>query len=196
MNDDVLTSERILEVAEEVLRRFGPTKTTVVDVARALGVSHGSVYRHFASKAALRDAVAKRWLHRIVEQLEVVVAEDTPAPERLHKWLKVLMAAKQHKVLDDPELFETYNVLAKEAREVVKEHLETMVSQLSQIIEDGVAHGEFAQVDPNAMAWAVLNATTRFHSPAHASDWIEPHISVAFEGVWSLILLGLQPRKV
>ena len=33
--------------AEEVLRRYGPPKATVVDVARALGVSHGSVYRHF-----------------------------------------------------------------------------------------------------------------------------------------------------
>ena len=47
MNDEILTPERILDAAEEVLRRFGPTKTTVVDVARALGVSHGSVYRHF-----------------------------------------------------------------------------------------------------------------------------------------------------
>ena len=53
-----LTSERILEAAEEALRRFGPAKANVVDVARALGVSHGAVYRHFPSKAALRDAVS------------------------------------------------------------------------------------------------------------------------------------------
>ena len=60
MTDTVLTSERILETAEDVLRRSGPAKATVVDVARALEVSHGSVYRHFPSKAALRDAVAER----------------------------------------------------------------------------------------------------------------------------------------
>jgi AcrR family transcriptional regulator len=39
----VLTPERILEVTEDVLRRFGLAKATVVDVARALDVSHGSV---------------------------------------------------------------------------------------------------------------------------------------------------------
>ena len=39
-----------------MLRRR-PAKATVVDVARALGVSHGSVYRHFPTKAALREAV-------------------------------------------------------------------------------------------------------------------------------------------
>src|SRR5437879_2663848 len=65
MNETVvLTPERILEVTEDVLRRFGLAKATVVDVARALDVSHGSVYRHFPSKASRRDAVAKRWLDR------------------------------------------------------------------------------------------------------------------------------------
>ncbi|HEY1384219.1 MAG TPA: TetR/AcrR family transcriptional regulator, partial [Dongiaceae bacterium] len=70
VGDGVLTREKILEAAEDVLRRFGPSKTTVVDVARALGVSHGSVYRHFPSKAALREAVLERWLHRISDPLE------------------------------------------------------------------------------------------------------------------------------
>ena len=60
----MLTREEILDAAEEVLRRYGPAKANVVDVARALNVSHGSVYRHFPSKAALREAVAERWLER------------------------------------------------------------------------------------------------------------------------------------
>ena len=38
-----LTCDRILAAAEEVVRRFGPAKATVVDVARALGVSHAAV---------------------------------------------------------------------------------------------------------------------------------------------------------
>jgi AcrR family transcriptional regulator len=61
---DVLTADRILDTAEEVLRRYGPAKATVIDVARALGVSHGNVYRFFPSKVALRDAVASPRLHR------------------------------------------------------------------------------------------------------------------------------------
>ena len=66
---ETLTAERILDATEEVLRRYGPAKATVVDVARALGVSHGSVYRHFRTKAALRDAVTERWLDRTTERL-------------------------------------------------------------------------------------------------------------------------------
>jgi DNA-binding transcriptional ArsR family regulator len=57
-----LTRERILATAEDVVRKFGPAKATVVDVARALGVSHAAVYRHVASKAELRALVVSRWV--------------------------------------------------------------------------------------------------------------------------------------
>jgi hypothetical protein len=43
VNEPALTPDRILDAAEDVLRRFGPAKSIVVDVAPALGVSHGSV---------------------------------------------------------------------------------------------------------------------------------------------------------
>ena len=84
----VLTPERILDVTEDVLRRFGLAKATVVDVARALDVSHGSVYRHFPSKASLRDAVAKRWLDRANAPLEKIAEGSGPAAARLERWLR------------------------------------------------------------------------------------------------------------
>lgn len=55
--DTRLTRDRILAAAEDVIRRFGPAKATVVDVARALGVSLAAVYRHVATEAELRDLV-------------------------------------------------------------------------------------------------------------------------------------------
>ena len=85
---------RILDAAEDVLRRFGPAKATVIDVARALGVSHGSVYRHFSSKAALRDAVLERWLGR-VSTARRIVEEEGPAAQRLRRWLDALIAVKR-----------------------------------------------------------------------------------------------------
>src|SRR4051794_29901825 len=155
---ETLTAERILEATEEVLRRHGPAKATVVDVARALGVSHGSVYRHFPTKAALRDAVAERWLSRVSAPLAAVVTEDGPAADRLWRWVCLLSAAKRKKALDDPELFATYHKLATDARDVIKKHVDMLVAQAAQIIADGVARGEFAEIDPAGAARAVLYA--------------------------------------
>jgi AcrR family transcriptional regulator len=198
MNDapggGVLTPERILEAAEDVLRRFGPSKATVVDVARALGVSHGSVYRHFASKAALRDAVLERWLHRISDPLEAVARGKEPAPERLRRWMDALMTAKRRRALDEAELFTTYGILAKDARAVVTAHVDTLVDQIARIIGDGMKSRAFTADDARVAARSVFDATQRFHNPAHAGEWSDPGIETAFEGVWSLLNTALSAR--
>jgi AcrR family transcriptional regulator len=195
MATETLTAERILEAAEEVLRRYGPAKANVVDVARALGVSHGSVYRHFPSKAALRDAVTERWLSEISEPLQAVAVGKGTAPDRLRRWLDLLVRSKRRKALDDPELFATYIELAAEAREVVGAHVETLVAQLARIVADGVERGEFEATDPTATGRAVFDATARFHNPAHAPEWSNPGIDAAYAGVRALALNGLAPTR-
>jgi AcrR family transcriptional regulator len=153
----VLTPDEILVAAEGVLRRHGPAKANVVDVARALNVSHGSVYRHFPSKAALREAVTERWLEQAHHGLAKIAASD--APDRLERWLHALHEAKRHKAHDDPELFATYQALLADASDVVDAHVQDLVDQLTRMLGD-----------PDT-ARAVLHATTRFHHPAHAAEW-------------------------
>ena len=196
VTETALTRERILEAAEDVLRRFGPSKATVVDVARLLGVSHGSVYRHFASKAELRDAVTRIWLARHSNPLEPIFSEEISAVERLHRWLYGLIAAKRRLLADDPELFATYVELGAEAREVVGEHMDHLADQVRRIVEQGVARGELEAADPGAIGRAILGATARFHHPAHASEWADPDIDADFEDVWSLIRNGLEVRTL
>ncbi|GCB49568.1 TetR family transcriptional regulator [Streptomyces sp. NL15-2K] len=190
---EILTAERILEATEEVLRRHGPAKATVVDVARALGVSHGSVYRHFRTKAALREAVTKRWLDRTSEALSGIVADETRDPRtRLCDWLEGLFEAKRRKAGDDPELFVTYTVLTGETGEVVGEHLTELIAQLTRIIEAGVESGTFTSADPAVTARAVFHASDRFHDPRYAGEWEQPGIGEDFRAVLDLILRGLR----
>jgi AcrR family transcriptional regulator len=191
MAEGPLTAERILEASEDVLRRFGPAKATVVDVARELEVSHGSVYRHFPSKAALRDAVAQRWLAGVSEPLAQIAHEDAPAPERLRRWLDLLVESKQSRARDDPELFATYVQIAGESREVITEHVNALVAQLARIIGDGVEQGVFAASDASATGRAVFDATALFHNPANAASWSDPGIATDYERVVSLVLAGL-----
>jgi AcrR family transcriptional regulator len=191
MADRPLTAERILEASEDVLRRFGPAKATVVDVARELDVSHGSVYRHFPSKAALRDAVAERWLAGVSEPLAEIAEGGGPAPRRLRRWLDLLVSSKQSRAREDPELFATYVQIANESREVIHAHVETLVAQLARIISDGVTDGDFAVNNPKATARAVFDATARFHNPANSPSWSDPGIARDYRQVRALVESGL-----
>jgi AcrR family transcriptional regulator len=197
MNEVVtLTPERILEVTEDVLRRFGLAKATVVDVARALDVSHGSVYRHFPSKASLRQAVAKRWLDRVNAPLQKVAEGSGPAPAKLERWLRTMISIKHKKVCEDPEMFATYLTLAQEACEVVKAHKDGLVDQIAQIVTEGVKQGVFQVSDVKTSARALFDATSRFHHPAHAEEWGDPALPARIDALLALLLRGLEaPRK-
>jgi AcrR family transcriptional regulator len=184
--------EKILDMAEQVLRRHGPAKTNVVDVARALDMSHANVYRHFASKAALQDAVAERWLKYVSDPLEAIVTQDAPAAARLEKWLLALAAAKRRKVRDDPELFATYHAVAEAAHDVVAHHLKTLRRQVATIITDGVTRGEFKVADANAAAGAVLDATLRYHHPHHVREAGGADTTKALRAVIRVAIAGLQ----
>lgn len=197
MNENVvLTPERILEVTEDVLRRFGLAKATVVDVARALDVSHGSVYRHFPSKASLREAVAKRWLERVSTPLAKIAESSSPAAAKFDRWLRALFAAKQKRYLEDPEMFATYLTLAREACKSVNGHKMCLTGQLETILSDGVKQGAFHIADTRVTAQAIFDAVTRFHHPAHADEWNDPQLPARIDTLLALLLRGIEaPRK-
>ncbi len=167
-----------------------------MDVARALDVSHGSVYRHFPSKDSLRQAVAKRWLDRVSAPLAKIAGKSGPAPARLDRWLRALCLAKQKRVSEDPEMFATYLTLARDACMAVKGHKQDLIDQIATILSDGVEQGVFQVADIKVSARAVFDATTRYHHPAHADEWKDPDLAARIDALLPLLLKGLEaPRK-
>ncbi len=193
--DAPLTRERILAAAEEVIRRFGPAKANVVDVARALGVSHAAVYRHVATKAELRELVVGRWVEATMQPLRAVAAQPTPAPERLRLLFDTLIAVKRRRAADDPELFAAYRTLAADARSAVDAHINEIIALTAMVIRSGVEEGSFGAVDPAVTGRSVLLATSRFHHPAHAAEWADPAIDAEFNDLWELLMAGLRASK-
>ena len=191
MAEAAVTPEDILAAAEEVLRRYGPGKATVVDVARALGVSHGTVYRHFPSKAALRGAVTRRWLDRAHAALPGIAAGPEEPGERLRLWLAALFRAKQEKALADPELFATYQVLVGENSELIADHVSGLEAQLAEIIVEGQERGSFAAGDPGELGHVVFQATAHYHDPGYSGEWSRPGVDDEFDAVVGLVLRGL-----
>jgi AcrR family transcriptional regulator len=67
-------SARILDAAERCLRRYGLRRLSMGDVARQAGLSRGSLYRYFADRRALVDAVLERAADRFVASSRPSVA--------------------------------------------------------------------------------------------------------------------------
>jgi AcrR family transcriptional regulator len=157
-------------------------------------MSHGNVYRHVPSKAALRAAVIERWLDRVAEQTDAIARKDGPADIRLGEWLKGLATIKQRKVTEDAEMLAAAAKVVREMPQIEQEHSARLTSQVAQILQDGLEDGTLPGVrDPQSTATAILNATFRFHHPNLVVNGGPPDTqSAALNEVVSLIMSGLK----
>lgn len=188
-----LTRDRIVAAAEEVLRKYGPAKATVVDVARALGVSHAAVYQHVRTKAELRALVIRRWVDETMPPLRAIAGRPGPAPQRLRELYDTLIAFKRRRAAAEPELFLASRLLVADAKSVVAGHLNDLIEVTAAVIRAGIDDGSFRTVDPVAAGRAILLATFPFHHPAHLAEWSDPQHAAAYDAVWDLLLHGLRP---
>lgn len=184
----MLTTDKILDAAEEVLRKYGPRKITVVDVARSLGVSHGTVYRHFASKVDLHEAITGRWLQRVLLPLLEIAKKDSEPKARLREWFEALVKLKHDLVKNEVEMFESYSALAKSMPKEKKAiHINAMLKMIEGILEDGKQRGEFDFEDSAVTAKCLFFATILYHHPLHAHEWNNEHIYDDFEHLFQLL---------
>jgi TetR/AcrR family transcriptional repressor of nem operon len=61
------TAERILDIAEELIREKGYNGFSFQDIAERIGIKKGSLYYHFAAKGDLGNAVLDRYRRQMSE---------------------------------------------------------------------------------------------------------------------------------
>jgi AcrR family transcriptional regulator len=84
------TIEEILDIAIEVMTEDGVNGLTLAEVARRLGVQTPSLYKYFASIAAVYDALFKRAAEANVEVLRDAMARGEPGLDALTKGLEAV----------------------------------------------------------------------------------------------------------
>jgi AcrR family transcriptional regulator len=92
----------VLEAAARVLRREGYARATTNRIARAAGVSVGTIYQYFADKDAIFDAL----IHREIEGVLDLLTHAAPDPQQpLGDVLRGLLTAAVRSQPDGPVLY-------------------------------------------------------------------------------------------
>ncbi|MCJ8221609.1 TetR/AcrR family transcriptional regulator [Bacillus paralicheniformis] len=187
-SSEALTKEQILAATEDTLRRFGVAKTSITDVAKALDVSHGTIYRHFKNKKEIFEAATEKWLNEKIMQPLADVYHDTSCTGASHvkAYIEKLFELKRYYARKDEELFEMYAKVTNECTELVDKSIDQIIGQLSELIAVCPAYSN----DSEELARSIFYATERFHHPAHANEWKRETIEQEFNIVWNLIEKG------
>ena len=164
----------VLNKAEALFASRGFAATSLQDIATEIGLSRTSMYYYFSSKEALLGELVRG----VAERTAVIFAELGSSAEITHS--ARLAAAAERLVLwvTDPQTL--FKLLDRNESELPKKmaasHRETrrrVLAGMTEIIEDGIAAGEFRALDARVAAFAILgmcNWTAWWHSPSRGPD--------------------------
>jgi AcrR family transcriptional regulator len=143
---------RILDSAERLFRHYGYSKTNVADIARDLDMSPANIYRFFASKTEIHQALCARMLAANYQQAYEISRLPLSATERLRRYAHAQHKLTVETMLDEEKVHEMVVVAIEREWHVIEKHIDRIDQLLAEIIRDGIEAGEFTEQDPEVAA--------------------------------------------
>jgi AcrR family transcriptional regulator len=146
---DQLTDATLAVVADHGLRGL-----SLAAVARRVGLTPSAIYRHFASKDALLDAVLDRMRERLHGAIAASRAETTDPVEALHRLLvRHTQLVRRNRALPRIVLSDDYHIGHPERRRRLLGVFSGYLDGVSGIVRQGQRLGRIrADVDARALA--------------------------------------------
>ena len=145
---DHTVREQIVEAAEEHFSRYGYEKTTVSDLAKAIGFSKAYIYKFFDSKQAIGEAICSKTLSAIVAAVEEAVAGAPTSTAKFRRMFKSLTATSVSLFFNDRKLYDIAASSAAEGWPSARAYAERIRQILMDVVREGRETGEFERKTP------------------------------------------------
>ncbi|MDB5210777.1 MAG: TetR/AcrR family transcriptional regulator [Sediminibacterium sp.] len=143
--DDIIKDE-ILKEAQKLFQQFGVKKTTMEDIAKAMGKGKSTLYYYYCSKEEIFDAVILREMDEVFNRVKLAVEKAGSAEEKLKAFTLTKIKAVQKRV-------NLYKMVSGEMHDTMRcmKHLHTEydaqeVKLVKDILQFGVNNGEFSKL--------------------------------------------------
>jgi AcrR family transcriptional regulator len=147
--------DQIVVAATEHFSRYGYEKTTVSDLAKAIGFSKAYIYKFFESKQAIGEMICANCLHEIETEVRAAVAEAELPTEKLRRMFKVFTEASLRLFFRDRKLYDIAASAATGNWQSVQAYESRVQKLLQDVLQEGRQNGEFERktpLDETAMA--------------------------------------------
>ena len=167
--------DRILDAAYSVFERYGIEDGTMGDIAEAAGVGRATLYRYFAGKDVLLEALVLREARELFAMLDGELgAEDDPRRLLERGLLRALTHLRQHALLQ--------RVISQEPNSILPlltvngaPLLAAAVDFATPYIERAIKAERIARVDPRVAAeWAARMLLSLLLTPSVTIDLDDP----------------------
>jgi AcrR family transcriptional regulator len=185
--------EQIIEAANAHFKHYGYSKTTVSDLAKAIGFSKAYIYKFFDSKQAIGQAICSSCLKVIPAAAAESIANANNAADKLRRFFTAIIETSAHLFIEERRLYDIAEVSSTEHWPSSVEYMATMHEMLRQILLEGRAAGEFERKTPlDEVTRAIMQAMQPFMHPVMLRENLDRLPQGPVE-VINLVLRSLAP---
>ncbi|MDT5146423.1 MAG: hypothetical protein QOC58_1068 [Mycobacterium sp.] len=173
------TRELIVESAYACFRKQGLQKATIVDIARAAGVSRSTVYEYFSDKAAIIEACAEHASERFYREMSKAMDRGSSLEEKLSR--AAVFVTQARRAIASERYFDEDAIsllLTKDAAVLLRECVEFFAPYISAARLTGEARKD---LDIEAAAeWFARILFSLFSTPSSTFDMDDPDVAAEF----------------
>ncbi|MDR4898881.1 TetR/AcrR family transcriptional regulator [Yersinia kristensenii] len=185
--------DQVVDAATEHFGHFGYEKTTVSDLAKAIGFSKAYIYKFFDSKQAIGEVICANRLAMIMAIVNSAIADAPSASEKLRRLFLALTEAGSDLFFHDRKLYDIAVVAARDKWPSAEAHEERLRKLIEHIIVEGRQAREFECKTPlDEAAHAIYLVMRPYISPVQLQYNLETAAAAAAL-LSSLILRSLSP---
>ncbi|QGZ38289.1 TetR family transcriptional regulator [Pseudoduganella flava] len=185
--------DQIVAAATEHFSRYGYEKTTVSDLAKAIGFSKAYIYKFFESKQAIGEMICTNCLAEIEATVVAAVEQADGPPEKLRRMFKAIVESSLRLFFQDRKLYEIAASAATEGWQSTLAYEQRIQALLRDILQQGRHSGDFERRTPlDETTMAIYLVMRPYLNPLilqHSFD----HVEEAPARLSGLVLRSLSP---
>lgn len=140
--------DQIVAAATQHFRLYGYEKTTVSDLAKAIGFSKAYIYKFFHSKQAIGEAICTNCTREIEAEVRLAMEQADRPPEKLRRMFKTLVEASLRLFFKDRKLHELTATAAGERWQVTQTYEDRLKIMILEVLQEGRESGDFERKTP------------------------------------------------
>lgn len=164
---------QILDASLAVFCRYGYSKTTMHDIARAAGVSRATLYLYFPNKDELFRAGSARAHAEVLARVEAALDSESGTFDRIDAAMRAYLNGLMEEISASPHGAELFDAGRDLTGQISRETQERLLDRLSSTLDAGARDGELdlsrASVTPAELASVILAAAVGIKETRGAS---------------------------
>ena len=140
--------DQIVLAATQHFRLYGYEKTTVSDLAKAIGFSKAYIYKFFESKQAIGELICANCLREIETDVRTAVDAVDGPPEKLRRMFKTIVESSLRLFFEDRKLYDIAASAATGHWEAVRVFEGRIQALLQDVLRQGRETEEFERKTP------------------------------------------------